>query len=282
MRFALNIGCAAAGDFELTAMIRRLLRQLIQANDFIFVAEVIALAIALNLVLLLLAIGIAPIVRKLWKGRHGVDQNESSASFAQWATRCFAKNTGIQVAWSIGVYIVFSLLNLPQGNSRLFIIGVNLICSISAFTESMGRGVKKDERGLELARLLEEWRQRGLLTPSTPRLAWSQRGGVRIGSRPLWSLNLSWPLGCLTATADSIEISYLFGRVTLQRRDLERIELYRGIFSEGLRFRHVSQDVPRLVVFWPLNFANLALKLGQLGFESYLAPERARIGGQVA
>jgi hypothetical protein len=261
-------------------MIRRLLQQLMQANHFVFVAEVIALAIALNLILLLLAIGIAPIIRKLWKGRHGSDQKESPASFAPWAISCFAKMTGIQVAWSIGAYIVFCLLNIPQGKSRLFIIGVNLVCSISAFTESMGRMVKKDERGPEMARLLEEWRQRGLLTPSTRRLAWSQRTGVRIGRSHLWSLNVSWPLGRLTATADSIEISYVFGRVTLQRKDLERIELYRGIFSEGLRFRHVSQDVPRVVVLWPLNFANLALKLGQLGFDSYLAPQRGTVERQ--
>ena len=123
-------------------MIRRLLQQLMQANDFVFVPEVIALAIALNLILLLLVIGIAPIVRKLWKGSHGSDQKESPASFAPWAIRCFAKMTGIQVAWSIGAYIAFCLLNISQGKSRLFIIAANLICSISAFTESTRRAAR--------------------------------------------------------------------------------------------------------------------------------------------
>ena len=118
-------------------MVKILLKQLMQANDFVFVAEVIALAITLNLILFFLAIGIAQIVRKVWNGKRGADQKQSSAGFSQWATKHFAKLTAPQITATMVVYAAFYLLNMQQEKSRLFIIGANLICSISAFLGSI-------------------------------------------------------------------------------------------------------------------------------------------------
>jgi hypothetical protein len=59
----------------------------------------------------------------------------------------FGKMTAVQTIWSIIAYAAFWALNSPQGNSRLFIIGENLILSVSAFAESIQRLVKKETDG---------------------------------------------------------------------------------------------------------------------------------------
>src|SRR5215831_14903284 len=108
---------------------------------------------------------------------------------------------------------------------------------------------------------------------------WTETGGVRVGRTHLWSFNATWPLGRLTARSDRIEIAYGFGRVSLQREYLERIECHRGLFSKGIRLRHTSQDAPQLVVFWSCNLRKLVTNLQTLGFERYLAPSLIELAG---
>ena len=132
-------------------MIQALIRTLLHANHFMFLVGVCALFIAVSGLLLSLVIAIFPIFRRLQRTEEATDQRESLGSFAQWAARCFARMTAVQTIWSIIAYAGFCVLNLPQGKSRLFIIGANLICSVSAFAESMRRMVKKERDGVEKA-----------------------------------------------------------------------------------------------------------------------------------
>jgi hypothetical protein len=163
---------------------------------------------------------------------------------------------------------------VEEHKSRFFIVAGNLITLIYDFLDSVGRILtNKPDEGAVLTQLLNKWRSEGLLAPPHLKTAWSQRGGVQVGTSNLRSLRVCWPFGGLSATAESIKISYLFGQIILRRADLERIEHIQGLFeSEGLRFKHLCHDIPPLVVFWPMNARNLALKLAQLGFEDYLAP----------
>ncbi len=255
-------------------MIKKALRTFFRSSDVLFLVELSAFVIAASGAFLLLAIAIFPVVSKMRKTEPGSNQKESVRSFAQWAAKMFAKMTTVRVAWSVMAYALFRVLDVEEHKSRFFIVAGNLITLIYDFLDSVGRILtNKPDEGAVLTQLLNKWRSEGLLAPPHLKTAWSQRGGVQVGTSNLRSLRVCWPFGGLSATAESIKISYLFGQIILRRADLERIEHIQGLFeSEGLRFKHLCHDIPPLVVFWPMNARNLALKLAQLGFEDYLAP----------
>jgi hypothetical protein len=118
-------------------MIKTLIRPFMRASDFVFVAEVIALAIVLSGVLLLLVIAVLPTLRTLSKGKQMGDEKESPVNSVQWAFTLFGKMTATQVIWSTVAYLVFCLVNVPRAQSRLFIVAANVIGSVAAFAESM-------------------------------------------------------------------------------------------------------------------------------------------------
>jgi len=81
-----------------------------------------------------------------------LDKKNPLGSFVEWSVGFFRKLTAIQTVWSVAAYAVFWRLNLQQDKSRLFIIGANLICSLSAFAEGMRRMLKKERIEVERAR----------------------------------------------------------------------------------------------------------------------------------
>jgi hypothetical protein len=97
-------------------------------------------------------------------------------------------------------------------------------------------------------------------------MKWKQTGGARVGRNSLLSINYTWPLAHITLSSENIELKYIFGRISLKRTDVLRVELYRGLFSKGIRLRHHVTGTPHLIVFWPSDFAELQRHLCELGY----------------
>lgn len=120
-------------------MVKATLPQLMQSNDFVFVAVMVTVIIAINVALLLLVIAIGPLVCALLKAKRAGDEKESAASVARLASRVFVKTTVTLVVWTIVAYAAFCLLNISRLQSRLFIVLAGIICSLAAFAESVRR-----------------------------------------------------------------------------------------------------------------------------------------------
>jgi hypothetical protein len=258
-------------------IIRGIARALLAGNDAVFLAKLCLLIVAVNGALFLLAVAISAFLSP--PAENPFRNGKSNAVGSVWRsnTKWLGEKTLAQIAFQLGLsvpgYILLSLDRSFYIVGRFYVVFVNIVFMIGMFRDNLRRMTKKPDDGAVLTQLLNKWRSEGLLAPPHLKTAWSQRGGVQVGISNLRSLRVCWPFGGLSATAESIKISYLFGQIILRRADLERIEHIQGLFeSEGLRFKHLRHDIPPLVVFWPMNARNLALKLAQLGFEDYLAP----------
>ena len=89
----------------------------------------------------------------------------------------------------------------------------------------------------------------------------SQWGGARVG----W-LNATWPFAVLSVTKDDLCLSVLFHEYNISKQALGGLSRYRGVFSKGLRIEHTDPSLPKLVVFWSLNFEKLKAGLESLGY----------------
>ena len=88
------------------------------------------------------------------------------------------------------------------------------------------------------------------------------RGGLRIPRA-----NASWPLASLECTAERLRIGSPFGRLLIERADIEAIHAHRGIISRGvqivLKQRHARFGDP---IFWYGKTERLLDDLAELGW----------------
>ena len=79
------------------------------------------------------------------------------------------------------------------------------------------------------------------------------RGGIRIGSSYLNSINFTWPFVKVMFEDDCIRI-----RITLIStkeyvvlyKNINRISYKKGLFSKGVIIEHNMPSTPRYIIFW--------------------------------
>ena len=82
-------------------------------------------------------------------------------------------------------------------------------------------------------------------------LPYTDYGGVMYGQCYLGSMNWSFPLAQLSLNDSSAEIKILwFKKFLFAPGDIQKIELFNGIFSKGIRIIHNRKDYPPFIVFW--------------------------------
>ena len=89
----------------------------------------------------------------------------------------------------------------------------------------------------------------------------SQWGGARVG----W-VNATWPFAVLSVTKDTLRLTVLFQEYDFSKQTFRGLSRYKGVFSKGLQIEHTDPSLPKLVVFWSLNFEKLKAGLEALGY----------------
>ena len=97
-----------------------------------------------------------------------------------------------------------------------------------------------------------------------------QRGGLLWAWSFFWWSNATWPFANLQATPQTLEISVGIGPISrtfaLNRSDVERISIKRGLFCKGLKVTHSRPDYPPLIVFWTFQPRRLLSEMAKLGY----------------
>lgn len=93
-------------------------------------------------------------------------------------------------------------------------------------------------------------------------MAFRVRGGLRIPRG-----NASWPLASLACTADQLRIGSPFGRLLLDRADVEGVTAYRGFLSRGVQI-FIKDGNARFgaPIFWYRKVDQLMVDLEELGW----------------
>ena len=101
---------------------------------------------------------------------------------------------------------------------------------------------------------------------------YSERGGLRWGSRYMGQASASWPFARLTATSEGLEVRLsVFGvferEYSFSSSQIIRLRAERGMMNTGLVVEHEVAEYPDVIKFWSFNFLGLKRSLETLGYE---------------
>jgi hypothetical protein len=92
------------------------------------------------------------------------------------------------------------------------------------------------------------------------------RGGITFGLNYIAAKNITWPFVKLNISKDWLTFIYSGQEHKISRFEIERISLYKGIFSKGIRLHFKDKSSYPYFIFWSFNIKELASCLSIFGY----------------
>ena len=95
---------------------------------------------------------------------------------------------------------------------------------------------------------------------------YTQTGGFIVGRYSWLGMYGTWPFAQLQVYRDHLVLRALFRKYAFPRDKLMELSIYRGVFTVGLRIKHLIEKYPRFVVYWSFNVGELCEHLRAEGY----------------
>ena len=83
------------------------------------------------------------------------------------------------------------------------------------------------------------------------------KGGITIGANSIMASNLTWPFVKLHICNDSLTFIYSNNIHKIDRSQIDKINVHKGLFSKGIRLIFTSKNDYPYFVFWSFNLKKL-------------------------
>ncbi|MCB0344427.1 MAG: hypothetical protein KDD66_04895 [Bdellovibrionales bacterium] len=91
-------------------------------------------------------------------------------------------------------------------------------------------------------------------------------GGISVGPKWWWTLNLPWPIGAIEISNAQIAVSYLGARQVFERENVTCLELVRRFLITGVQLKHTEQSNSKFVLFSTLAAKRVLAHAEYLGY----------------